>query len=149
LGCRNIFKAICAKWIWLQTFLKVLNALRIWPSIINIWNNFDYNNAIFLLKSFLFYKTVSWFSGESRIPSLSPFVHYEQYDSIESLSKVLMAQNRKFNASLQHFIKIEFIIGRTELLVLDKFSLPHCGDYADGIDTMEFLIKSVVINFTF
>lgn len=61
-------------------------------------------------------------------------VHYEYYDKLEELNKILDSQKDK----------IQCVISNTELsntIPFGKAQQPELDDYADGVDTLAFLEK--------
>jgi hypothetical protein len=100
-------------------------------------NNFDYNNAIYLLgqRPFLtnnFLILVEDTALSSRISCL----HYEKYTSVEVLASKLQQQHEDLQC-----ISSNSSIGSIETIALGQCQMPSVSDYADGVDTIQFLIN--------
>ncbi len=98
-------------------------------------NNYDYNNAIFLLgqhkfltNDFIILKEDE--SLHSRIASL----HYEYYTDLENVKTQIV--NLKENIQC---VSTNVEMGEMETVPLGKCQNPGLWDYADGVDTMNFL----------
>lgn len=137
LGCRNVSKIYVPEG---YDFMPLLNALHEYREIIlhdKYKNNFDYNFALYTLNKTAFYMAGSIMLTEnagfsSRIAAL----HYERYDKVETLQRQLAA----------HRDAIQCVIGRSDLLSdttvipFGQAQEPELWDYADGVDTMQFLL---------
>ena len=137
LGCRNVSKIYVPED---YNFMPLLNALHEYREIIlhdKYKNNFDYNFALYTLNKTAFYMAGSIMLTEnagfsSRIAAL----HYERYDKTEALEQQLAA----------HRDAIQCVIGRSGLLSdtavipFGQAQEPELWDYADGVDTMQFLL---------
>ena len=135
LGCRNVSK------LFLPTEFDINRIFEAFIHFENIIhhhkykNNYDYNEAIWLLgqekfltNDFLILKEEK--NLYSRIASLN----YEFYDDIDEVT----------NSILTNQDKIQCITTNMKLSELDTVSLGRCqspslSDFADGIDTMHFL----------
>jgi hypothetical protein len=131
LGCRNVSKLyipegyeIAALPVHWQGFSSCINH----PGYAN---NYDYNKAIYLVNRQKFLDTGHLLLREdSRLSSPVSVVHYEYYSSEATLYQQI-EKNRD---------NIQCIAGR-KYIPFGKSQSPHLWDYADGIDTMEFLLK--------
>jgi hypothetical protein len=135
LGCRNVSKIFLPKG---YNFDPFFNAMFSWKEIINnnkYINNYDYNKAVYLMSDiplldneFMLLKEDTGFSSPISV------VFYEYYDTPESLSSYL-------SANRDH---IQAVISETELpgaIPFGRAQTPQLWDYADGVDTIEFLIN--------
>ena len=131
LGCRNIskiyipegydFSQMTKKW---ETFSDIINHNK-------YANNYDYNKAVYLVNKEKFYDTGYLLMVEdSRLSSPVSVLFYENYESQSAVKQQTELQK-------EH---IQCIVGRHHL-PFGKAQSPHLWDYADGIDTIEFLIK--------
>ena len=137
LGCRNVSKLYLEEGFDLQ---KIFDAILPYSSVIDhhkYKNNYDYNNALYLLNqeefltnNFLIVKESTDIS--SRIASL----HYEYFDSEESLMK-----NLEVNKDLIQCVVSDEPIGQFSNITFGAAQFPRLDDYADGVDTMEFLTQ--------
>lgn len=135
LGCRNVSKIFLPK---AYNFDPFFNAMFSWKEIINnnkYINNYDYNKAVYLMSNiplldneFMLLKEDTAFSSPISV------VFYEYYDSPEALSSFLL-ENKE---------QIQSIISEADLPAAIPFGQaqsPQLWDYADGVDTMEFLLR--------
>lgn len=137
LGCRNVSKIYVPQD---YDFMPLLNALHEYREIVlhdKYKNNFDYNFALYTLNKTPFYMAGSIMLTEnagfsSRIAAL----HYERYDKVEALEQQLSS----------HRDAIQCVIGRpgllphTPVIPFGQAQEPELWDYADGVDTMQFLL---------
>lgn len=130
LGCRNISKVYVPKGYNFSSFFE---AIIDYSDIVNhhkYANNYDYNKAVWLLNSeqlldngFLLLKK------EESLLSATGSLHYEEYESLEALENHLTEQASN----------IQCIVGQ-HYLPFGASQTPKLWDYADGVDTMTFLI---------
>nr|WP_299344029.1 acyl-CoA reductase [Allomuricauda sp.] len=135
LGCRNVSKIfVPADYDFDQFFQSVFD----FKDIIHqnkYANNYDYNKAVYLMSEikildngFLILKEDAGYSS----PIASLF--YEYYDSLPSLLEKLKTDEEDIQCIVSKgLVKNEVAFGKTQN--------PSLTDYADGIDTMGFLIN--------
>ncbi|MEI6049310.1 MAG: acyl-CoA reductase [Bacteroidota bacterium] len=131
LGCRNVSK------IYLPRGYDISALTRNWYAFSGIIdntkyaNNYDFNKAVYLVNKESFYDTGFLLMKEnSGLSSPVSVLHYEYYDSQNSLKLELE----------QQIEKIQCVVGR-DYVHPGEAQSPHLWDYADGIDTIEFLLK--------
>lgn len=135
LGCRNVSKIFIPENYDFEPFFK---AMFHWKEIIHnhkYINNYDYNKAVYLMdglplldNEFMLLKEDSGFSSPISV------VFYEKYTSAEHLKKDLKQQSEN----------IQCIVSKTGLpneIPFGKAQAPALWDYADGVDTVNFLLK--------
>ena len=136
LGCRNVSKIYVPRDYEFDALLGVLHDS--YKEVIHhnkYKNNFDYNNALFLLNKVDFFMSGSLIVTASReIASRIATLHYEEYDDLDQLSNHL--------AEVED--QIQCIVGKAVLAYKKTFAFgqaqkPAIDDYADGVDTLEFL----------
>lgn len=135
LGCRNVSKLYVPRD---YDFAPLLHAFHRFKSIIlhnKYKNNFDYNYALLILNRVSHLSSscillIENSSLQSRIAQL----HYEFYDDLESVEKNLHSQlqNIQCIVSKQH-------LGELSVVSFGQTQQPSLTDYADNVDTMEFL----------
>ena len=132
LGCRNVTKVYVPQD---YDFIPLLNAGKKYNYLAEqnkYKNNYDYNLAILILnrekymtnESLLLVENPSIFSPISQL-------NYEYYSDLHSLLESLRS-----NPDLQGVVGKDFI-------PFGKAQTPGIRDYADGVDTMEFLINQL------
>ncbi|WP_420601305.1 acyl-CoA reductase [Flagellimonas sp.] len=135
LGCRNVSKIYVPS---NYDFNQFFNAIFKYQDIIHqnkYANNYDYNKAVYLMSEFkildngfLILKEDSSFAS----PIASLF--YEQYDSAKTLRQQL--KERKED--------IQCIVSKgmfAEEVAFGETQKPKLSDYADGMDTLKFLLE--------
>jgi hypothetical protein len=135
LGCRSVSKIFVPE---NYNFDLLFNALFKFNDIINVKkyeNNYDYNKAIYLMS--LFNIKDNGFVMLKEDPSYaSPIatVFYEFYDSYTNLLAKLEAEKEAIQCIVCNENDLNFVkFGQTQQ--------PKLWDYADGIDTFQFLLN--------
>lgn len=137
LGCRNVSKIYVPQG---YDFTPLLDALHERREIIlhdKYRNNYDYNFALYTLNKTPFYMAGSILITEnagfsSRIAAL----HYERYDTIKDLEQQLYAHRD----AIQCVISRPGLLAHTPSIPFGQAQEPELWDYADGVDTMQFLL---------
>ncbi|MBL4715496.1 MAG: acyl-CoA reductase [Bacteroidetes bacterium] len=137
LGCRNISKLFVPE---NYDFTKLLDVISETYQHINshnkYMNNYDYNRAILLMNltphldtGFLLVKEdVSLFAPTA-------IVHYEYYNSVKEIEQTLTEQSE----NIQCVITKTGILN-TKTVEFGNSQKPELWDYADNVNTMEFLL---------
>ena len=134
LGCRNVSKLFVPEDYDFDAFFKAMYKFNSFINHHKYANNYDYNKAVYLMSSmnlldngFLLLKEDQQFS--SPIGTL----FYESYSSLSELKSTLQHRKDEIQCIVGHqaFTDVEF--GNTQK--------PQLWDYADGVDTMTFLIE--------
>jgi len=135
LGCRNVSKLFIPKGYNFDAFF---NAMFTWKEVINdnkYINNYDYNKAVYLMSNinlldneFLLLKEDVSFSSPISV------TFYEYYDNLDSVREQLITEKDHIQCIVSNLgIENEIKFGETQK--------PKLWDYADQIDTIDFLIK--------
>lgn len=131
LGCRSISK------IWVPEGYDVKALAESWSEyayLINhnkYANNYDYNKAIFIVNRDKYIDTGFLLCrDDSRLASPVSVLHYEYYYSTDSVIR----ETEQLRDSIQ------CIAGRNHI-PFGRTQMPELWDYADGVDTLEFLLK--------
>ena len=137
LGCRNVSK------IYVPIdydFDPLLEALHTYNSMVlhtKYKNNFDYNYAVFMLNKEKFHANGCIMLLErSGIPSNIATLHYEYYNDLSHLDNLLETQHEK----IQVIIASNTHQSKLPTMAFGEAQCPQLADYADGIDTMNFLV---------
>jgi hypothetical protein len=128
LGCRNVTKVMVPRG---YNFEPLVNSLKKYNYLFDYHkykNNYDYNLAIHLLNNKYYMSSGSILLAEDPSP-FSPIaqLHYEFYDNIADAKKALQGNDA-----------IQCIVGK-EGLPFGAAQTPGICDFADGVDTIEFL----------
>jgi len=129
LGCRNVTKLFVPEG---YDFVPLLNAFRKYDHLANhhkYKNNYDYNLAIHMLNKTYYMSNESILLIESPAP-FSPIsqLHYEFYTDINGVQEKLATDEN-----------IQCVVGR-KAVGFGQAQCPSVTDYADGVDTMKFLM---------
>ncbi|TXD69199.1 acyl-CoA reductase [Aequorivita lipolytica] len=135
LGCRNVSKIYIPEDYDFEPFFK---AMYSWKDIIHnhkYINNYDYNKAVYLMDSFpLLDNEFMLLKEDSGFSSPISVVFYEKYTSLERLEVELKIQSEKIQCTVSK-------TGLQNEVAFGKAQNPELWDYADGVDTVEFLLK--------
>ena len=137
LGCRNVAKIYVPRNYGFNALLEALYEHRDLVLHSKYKNNFDYNYALFVLNKVKYQANSCILLTENKaIASHIAGLHYEYYDDLEAVK----------NEMEERASEIQCIIARKELLPIKTYPFgqaqsPELWDYADGVDTMDFLRK--------
>lgn len=134
LGCRNVAKLFVPKGYDFDQFYKTIEDYKEVTHHHKYNNNYDYNRSIYLVNGephldngFLMLKE------EKAMVSPISVVFYEQYESENELQNIL-----ELNSD-----KIQCIVSKADRpgsIPFGQAQHPELWDYADGVDTMKFLV---------
>ena len=131
LGCRNVSKIYIPDQYNLDHFF---NGMYAWKQVINnhkYINNYDYNKAIYLMSDIkLFDNEFMLLKEDKGFSSPISVVFYERYNDIKNVRTKLEAQKQH----IQCIVSLEDV-------PFGAAQAPGLTDYADGVDTIEFLIS--------
>jgi hypothetical protein len=135
LGCRSISKVFLPKGYDLDNIFKAAFKHKDLVNYPRYANNYDYNKAVYLMSlfdlrenGFLMLKEDESYS--SPISSL----FYETYENLEDLKKKLTNDKDKIQC-------ITSELNIDQAIPLGKTQEPQLWDYADNVDTVDFLLK--------
>jgi hypothetical protein len=133
LGCRNVSK------VFVPQDYDFSLVIKCWDDFAGLINhqkyasNYDFNKAVYLVNREKFTDTGFLLIKESQnISSPVSVLHFEKYKSQEKL-KAELEKNKD---------KIQCIAGKN-YIPFGSAQSPALWDYADGIDTIEFLLKKI------
>jgi hypothetical protein len=132
LGCRSVSKvyvpegynisALAGNW---EAYSNCINHSK-------YANNYDYNKAIYLVNKQAFIDTGYLLAREdTSLSSPVSVLNFEYYRSEEKLKEETSLLSDR----------IQCVVGR-ENIPFGQAQLPHLWDYADGVDTLDFLLKN-------
>lgn len=131
LGCRNVSMVFVPKG---YEFENLLNGLKSYASALNnskYKNNFDYNLTLLLINKMPHIQGEAViFTEDKNLNSRIAVVHYQEYDNQDEIN----------NFIIEHQQKIQVIIGE-EFTPFGTAQSPRLQDYADNVDTMQFLAE--------
>ncbi len=136
LGCRNVSKIYLPQGFDKVKLVEILH--ENFKHLINhnkYKNNYDYNYALYLLNADDFIATGSLIlRNHQDIISRIACLHYEEYENIKVLEQTLQSQLENIQC-ISSNIKFENL----QTVAFGDCQQPKVDDYADGVDTMEFL----------
>ena len=135
LGCRSVSKIYVPK---NYDFNILFKAVYNWHPVINIRkysNNYDYNKAVYIMSEFdIIENGFLMLKEDRRLSSPIATLFYEYYDDVSELKSKLNAISTEIQCIVANgFSNREINFGNTQS--------PALNDYADGIDTVDFLLK--------
>lgn len=135
LGCRNVSKLFVPKDYNFDAFFK---AMYKWHPIIEeakYANNYDYNKAVYLMSEFdMLENGFLMIKEDQSYASPIATVFYEYYDSLEQIQQKLTIDKDLIQCVVSKGLtKSDIKFGMTQK--------PQLWDYADNVNTIEFLLK--------
>lgn len=134
LGCRNVSKIYIPEG---YRFDHLFQNIIGFGHIINhnkYVNNYDYHHAIFLLNDIRFLTNDFLIVREEKsIASPVAVLHYEYYTDLDNLAIELFTLRNQFQCVVTN-LPLE------RAIPFGTSQFPAIDDYADGVDTMEFLL---------
>lgn len=137
LGCRNVSKLYVPENYDFDAFFK---AMYSWNPIINqakYANNYDYNKAVYLMSQFqLLENGFLILKEDASFGSPIATLFYEKYSNLDALKEEIASQKDQIQCIVsKDLFENEVDFGKTQQ--------PELWDYADNVDTLEFLTKRV------
>ncbi len=141
LGCRNISKLYVPRGYSFNFFFESIESFSSMAQHNKYMNNHDYNNAIYLLKKIPFLDNGFLLVKEDEaIASPISVLYYEFYDDLKAVEQKLADER----------VKIQCVVSKVSLssgeglgvrpVRLGQSQRPQLREYADGVDTMKFLL---------
>jgi len=141
LGCRNVSKIFVPE---NYDFNPLFKALLKYKDLINYQkyaNNYDYNKAVYLMSTDVDIRNSLIDNGlillKKDFHYASPIgtVFYEYYNNIDEVKQILEKDKEKIQAVVSN--SPEF----PDRIAFGHTQQPQLWDYADGVDTLDFLAK--------
>ena len=134
LGCRSVSKLYVPRDYNFDPFFSALYEYRDLAQHAKYANNYDYNKAVYLMSEFPILENGFFMIKEDKAMA-SPIAaaFYEYYDNPAELSNQLRAAADEIQCVVSRgFTADEINFGQSQS--------PGLADYADGVDTVEFLL---------
>ena len=129
LGCRNVSKLFLPKNFDLDTLFSAFFSYSSLLEHRKYANNYDYNKAVYLMGNNKLVENGFLLMKEDKsLHSPVAMLFYEYYDNISSVNQFL--NENKFN--------LQCVVSKEDI-PFGSSQTPNLWDYADGIDTIEFL----------
>jgi hypothetical protein len=136
LGCRNVTKLyVPENYVFDFLFESIIDFANVLYNNKYV-NNYEYNRAIYLLgnETFLDNNFVMIRESENLFSPVG-VIHFEYYKDLSELNKKLETNKE----SIQCIVSNATLGIKT--IPFGKSQMPEVWDYADGVDTMDFLMK--------
>ncbi|WP_158962821.1 acyl-CoA reductase [Myroides fluvii] len=135
LGCRNVSKLFVPKDYNFDAFFQGMYAYKEVIEYERYANNYDYNKAVFLMSEFkLLDNGFLTIKEDASYASPISSVYYEYYDTLDEVVDQLRKDQDKIQCIVSNDLTEDSIaFGQTQH--------PQLWDYADQVDTLEFLLK--------
>ncbi|MCK0191165.1 acyl-CoA reductase [Arenibacter sp. F20364] len=136
LGCRSVSKLFVPRNYNFDALFKALYPFNTIIEQHKYANNYDYNKAVYLMSLFKILENgFLMLKEDESYASPIATVFYEFYDSLEELKIRLSNEKEKIQCIVANgFMVDEVPFGHTQK--------PSLADYADNIDTVDFLLKT-------
>ncbi|WP_298511670.1 acyl-CoA reductase [uncultured Kordia sp.] len=133
LGCRSVSKIFVPKDYNFDAFFKGIYAKSNIMNSAKYANNYDYNKAVYLMSLFdILENGFVMIKEDAQYASPIATVFYEYYEDLDTLQEKLHTDAELIQCVVADInMKNEVQFGRTQH--------PELHDYADGVDTLEFL----------
>lgn len=136
LGCRNVSKIFVPKGYVFDSFFEGIFNYQEVIHYEKYANNYDYNKAVFLMSNFkLLDNGFLTIKEDSSYASPISSVFYEFYDDLDTLKIKLAAEELQ----IQCIVSNDLV---SKSIPFGKTQKPELWDYADNVDTINFL-KSI------
>lgn len=137
LGCRNVSKIYVPQGYDFEPLLEVLHQQKQLVLHSKYKNNFDFNYAIFMLNKETYRANGCIILKEDKaIVSRIACLHYEYYEDANILEKELTTKEDE----IQCIVATPNVLNLTTL-GFGEAQKPALMDYADGVDTIDFLLS--------
>ncbi|MFN6946054.1 MAG: acyl-CoA reductase [Cytophagaceae bacterium] len=133
LGCRNVSKLFVPQDYDVTTLFPHWQKFEKVADHNKYFNNYEYNKAIYLVNRDVFLDNgfVMLKEDKSLVSPVS-VIFYERYSDMKEIKSFLKESKEKIQA----------VIGKGEgMIPFGQAQCPSLSDYADGVDTMKFLLK--------
>ena len=137
LGCRNVSKLFVPRGYKFDTFYESVYEYKNALSNNKYANNYEYNRTVYLMNGEASLLDNNFLLLKEDVNNSSPIgvLFYEYYDNLIDLNIRLEKEKEQLQCMVSNSVEIK------NAIPLGKAQCPSLADYADGIDTMQFLIS--------
>lgn len=135
LGCRNVSKLFVPQGYDFKNFFEAIYEYRDIIHYEKYANNYDYNKAVFLMSNFkLLDNEFLTLKEDASYASPISSIFYEYYNNIDEVKSKLRADSEQIQCIVSKgAVDNSIAFGQTQN--------PKLWDYADNVDTIDFLLK--------
>ncbi|AIM36644.1 acyl-CoA reductase [Sphingobacterium sp. SG20118] len=139
LGCRSVSKIYVPKNYDISHFYEGIIAFESVNTHFKYNNNYDYNKSIYLINGDKHYDNgFLLLKEDNKISSPLATIYFEEYDNLNDLAQALDAiQDRLQCVTTDTAIQL-----KTPTFKFGSSQSPALDDYADGVNTLEFLFAN-------
>lgn len=138
LGCRSVSKIYVPKGYPVANFFEAMEKFNSVRDHYKYNNNYDYNKSIYLINKDKHYDNGFLLLKEDKnLSSPLAVVFYEEYTNIQELEQSLEQQQE----NIQCVVSQKILNISAPLFELGKSQCPALDDYADGVNTLQFLAQ--------
>jgi hypothetical protein len=133
LGCRNVSKVYVPRSYDLNNIFAAIVGFDGVVDNNKYVNNYEYYRTVYMLNKIPFLENgFVIFKEDTSLHTPIAVIHYEYYDDLKTVQNLLESTAEELQCA----------VGRGENLIpFGKAQQPELWDYADGVDTVEFLQK--------
>jgi len=136
LGCRNVSHIMIPEGYDMNNMFRIFSLNKDIITNHKYFNNYEYNKAIYLVNSTKHFDTGNLLLTEdSRYSSPVSVIHYSYYNDLNSAIKLLKANSSEIQCVVTKYDLVN------DAVLPGSSQSPQLWEYADGIDTMKFLIN--------
>ncbi|MEJ2596286.1 MAG: acyl-CoA reductase [bacterium] len=136
LGCRNVSKIYVPEGYDFTLLKKVLEERKEISENHKYFNNYEYNKAIYLVNGTSHIDCTNLMLVENeQIASPVSVLYYAYYESIPLLTASLSSLKEDIQCIVSHEAFLQ------DVIPFGESQKPGLGDYADGVDTLQFLLS--------
>ncbi|MBI9033937.1 MAG: aldehyde dehydrogenase [Bacteroidales bacterium] len=136
LGCRNVSKLFVPKDYNFDRLFLALDTHAYLKDHYKYFNNYEYYKSILLINSIKHFDNgFAILKQDNAIASPISVLYYEYYDDIDMVNNRLKYESENVQCVVASANQID------QSLPFGKAQAPELWDYADGVDTMKFLLN--------
>lgn len=137
LGCRNVSKLFVPRNYNFENLFSAFEKYNFLAYHHKYVNNYEYNKSIYMLNKIPYFDNgFVLFKEDTLFSSPISVIYFEYYDSLDDVSRWLNTQKAKIQCVMS-----SEIIDSLNSFPFGQAQKPELWDYADGIDTLKFLLS--------
>lgn len=139
MGCRSVSMVFIPDGYNLKLLLKSFSKWEFLKDHHKFYNNYEYQKAIFLVNGTQHLDTgFALIKEDISIASPLAVLHYHKYKSLADVNDILKYQKENIQCVVT---RQGFHVKENEKVDLGEAQNPGPSDYADGVDTLDFLLE--------
>lgn len=136
LGCRNVSKVFIPEGYEIKNFFEPVESFQPIVNHFKYNNNYDYNKSIYLVNQVKHYDNGFLLMKEDTgLSSPLAVLYYEEYKELSAVAEALKAQRDQ----IQCVVSEAALDWGSPVLSFGQSQSPKLWDYADNVNTVEFL----------